>query len=85
LTIWGCFMTNGWKVGNALVPWELASLYADARQRVLTSDRLYGYYHILLSDGYASDKEHLTWLVKGRVQELIDWAQQIRADSGDNP
>jgi hypothetical protein len=71
-----------WQVfpGGA-VRWSLATLYADARQRVLSSRRLRPYLEIILSDGYADDEDHLRWVVEGKVSEIETWAEQIEGDT----
>jgi hypothetical protein len=74
-------MNEKWRVhttsGVAYVPYSLALIYADARQRVLASRRLWPHYDLLLGDGYASDEDHLRWVVSGRVGEIEAWAQQM--------
>lgn len=71
-----------WKVyPDGAVPYGLAALYADARQRVLSSRRLRPHLGVILSDGYASDESHLLWLVRGKVAEIEHWAKQIEEDS----
>jgi hypothetical protein len=78
-------MADTWRVhtntGVANVPFDMALLYADARQRVLASRRLAPHYDLLLGDGYASDEDHLRWVVSARVGEIEAWAQQIKEDS----
>jgi hypothetical protein len=74
-------MADAWKVYGGMTEWERAPLYADARQRVLTSRRLSKYMDIILSDGYATDDDHLRWVIRGRVGEIEAWAKQIREDS----
>jgi hypothetical protein len=71
-----------WQVfpGGA-VRWSLATLYADARQRVLSSRQLRSYLEIILSDGYADDEDHLRWVVEGKVSEIETWAKQIKGDT----
>jgi len=55
--------------------------YAKAWQRVNRSPRLRPHAAILLGDGYASDEDHLRWVVSARVGEIEAWAQQIKEDS----
>jgi hypothetical protein len=74
-------MADAWKVYGGMTEWERAPLYADARQRVLKSRRLSKYMDIILSDGYATDDDHLRWVIRGRVSEIEAWAKQIREDS----
>jgi hypothetical protein len=77
-------MADAWKVYGGMTEWErmmnTASFYADARQRVLKSRRLSKYMDIILSDGYATDDDHLRWVVRGRVGEIEAWAKQIQED-----
>lgn len=78
-------MADKWRVHNSdtavHVPFDLAMLHSDARHRVLHSRRLSPYLDIILSDGYASDEDHLRWVVRGRVGEIEAWAKQIKEDS----
>jgi hypothetical protein len=55
--------------------------YAKAWQRVNRSPRLRPHAAILLGDGYASDEDHLRWVVSARVGEIEAWSQQIKEDS----
>lgn len=57
----------------------VARLFASLR--VERSPRLRKYKDIILSDGYASDRDHLLWVIRGKVGEIESWAQQIRRDS----
>jgi len=61
-------------------PFESAALYSEARQRVLASPRLAKYMDILLAEGWA-DEDHLRWVIRGKVSEIVAWAEQIRRDS----
>ena len=74
-------MADAWKVSGTQVPFDFATLYADARQRALGSRRLASYYDIILGGGYASDAGHLRWVIRGRVGEIEAWAKQIKEDS----
>jgi hypothetical protein len=74
-------MTDAWRVYGGMTEWERAPLYADARQRVLGSPKLSKYMDIILSDGYATDDDHLRWVIRGKVSEIVAWAEQIRRDS----
>ena len=75
-------MTDTWRVyQNGSVPYGTATLYADARHRVLHSRRLAPHLDVILSDGYASDEGHLLWVVRGRVAEIEQWAKQIKEDT----
>jgi len=60
-------------------PDELFALYDDARSRVERSPRMRKYSDILLSDGYA-DEDHLRWVTKAKVSEIVAWAETIRRD-----
>lgn len=74
--------TEQWKViPGGSVPYEIAVPYADARHRILHSRRLAPYLYVILSDGYASDLDHLLWVIRGRVTEIERWAKQIKEDS----
>jgi hypothetical protein len=55
-------------------------LYFDAARRVENSPRLRKYKHIIMSDGYADDEDHLRWVIRGRVGEIEAWAKQIAED-----
>jgi hypothetical protein len=35
---------------------------------------------ILLAEGWA-DEDHLRWVIRGKVSEIVAWAEQIRRDS----
>jgi hypothetical protein len=72
-------MVDAWLVTGGQVPFDLAPLYADARQRVLASPKLSKYMDIILSDGYA-DEDHLRWVTKAKVSEIVAWAETIRRD-----
>jgi len=61
-------------------PLAIATLFADARQRVLGSPNLSKYMDILLAEGW-SDEDHLRWVIRGKVSEIVAWAEQIRRDS----
>jgi hypothetical protein len=73
--------TDKWRVGNASIPYQYALLYADAKHRVLHSRAIRDFYDILLADGYVADHEHLAWICRSRVAELVGWARQIQRDS----
>ena len=60
---------------------EKSDLYYRAGTRVACSRRLNKYYAIIMSDGYASDADHLRWVIRGRVGEIEAWAKQIQEDS----
>ena len=74
-------MADNWRVYGGMTEWELAPLYADARQRVLGSPRLSKYMDSILSDGYATDDDHLRRVIRGRLGEIEAWAKQIEEDS----
>ena len=74
---------DGWLIAGNTVPWSLAPLYGEARQRILRSPLLSAYLDIVLSDGFADDEDHLCWVIKGRVKEIHSWAKQIKEDSTD--
>lgn len=63
--------------------WELtvSRLYGTASMRVDGSPRLRKYRDIIMSDGYASDRHHLLWVIRGKAGEIESWARQIRGDS----
>jgi hypothetical protein len=60
-------------------PDELFALYEDARSRVERSPRMRKYSDILLSDGWAYE-DHLRWVIKAKVSEIVEWAETIRRD-----
>lgn len=66
---------------DGAIPYGLATLYADARQRVLRSPRLAPYLKIIMSDGFADSESHLLWVMRAKVGEIEGWAQQIKEDS----
>ena len=65
----------------AAVRGEKPDLYCRAGTRVACSPRLNKYYAIIMSDGYASDEDHLRWVIRGKVGEIESWAKQIKEDS----
>ena len=65
----------------AAVRGEKSGLFYRAGTRVACSPRLNKYYAIIMSDGYASDDDHLRWVIRGRVGEIEAWAKQIQEDS----
>jgi hypothetical protein len=73
-------MTNAWLVRGYRLPYEHAPLWSAANQRVLRSPKLREYMDIIMSD-YASDEDHLRWVIRGKVSEIVAWAEQIRRDS----
>jgi hypothetical protein len=74
-------MADAWNVYGGLREWERDPLYAEARARVLRSPRLRTHMAIILSDGYATDEDHLRWVIRGKVSGIVAWADQIRRDS----
>jgi hypothetical protein len=74
-------MADEWLVRGYSLPYEHAPLWSAANQRVLRSPRLRKYLGIIMSDGYASDEDHLRWVILGKVSEIVAWAEQIRRDS----
>ena len=78
-------MADKWRVHNndgvVHVPYALAALHSDARHRVLCSRTLAPHLDMIMSDGYASDEDHLRWVIRGKVGEIEAWAQQIKEDS----
>lgn len=77
-------MADTWRVhsnrGVANVPFDLAALYSAAWHRVNNSPRLSQHMDIIMSDGYASDEDHLRWVINGRVGEIEAWARRIADD-----
>lgn len=65
----------------AAVRGEKSDLYYRAGTRVACSPRLNKHYAIIMSDGYASDEDHLRWVIRGKVGEIAAWAKQIQEDS----
>lgn len=72
-------MAEAWMVRGYMLTSE--RLYFDAARRVENSPRLRKHKHIIMSDGYADDEDHLRWVIKGRVGEIESWAKQIKGDS----
>ena len=52
--------------------------YARAWRRVQASPRLREYADIILA--FDTD-DHLRWVIRGKVSEIVAWAEQIRRDS----
>jgi hypothetical protein len=71
-------MAEAWMVRGYMLTSE--RLYFDAARRVENSPRLRKYKHIIMSDGYADDEDHLRWVIKGKVGEIEAWAKQIAED-----
>lgn len=63
---------------------ERSALYYRAGTRVACSPRLNKHYAIIMSDGYASDEDHLRWVIRARVGEIEAWARQIKEDSDEH-
>lgn len=61
------------------IPFSLAPLYSDARQRVLASRRLRDYVGSILQCGLASDEAHLRWVCEAAVAEIEEWAKAEHA------
>jgi len=59
---------------------EWAGLYDDARRRVERSPRMRQYQDIILGD-WSPWPDHLRWVIRGKVSEIVAWAEQIRRDS----
>jgi hypothetical protein len=36
---------------------------------------------IIMSEGYATDPNHLRWVIRGKVAEIEVWARQIKEGS----
>lgn len=72
-------MTDAWMVRGYRLPYEHATLWSAANQRVLRSPKLRDHMDIIMSD-YASDEHHLRWVIRGKVSEIVAWAEQIRRD-----
>jgi hypothetical protein len=62
---------DSWSIGGKQVPYALASLYAEARHRVLSSRQLRDHYEMIMSD---ASEEHLVWVCRAKVKEIADWA-----------
>jgi hypothetical protein len=71
-------MAEAWMVRGYMLTSE--RLYFDAARRVENSPRLRKYKHIIMSDGYADDEDHLRWVIRGKVGEIEAWAKQIAED-----
>ena len=73
-------MVDAWLVRGYSLPHEHAPLSSAANQRLLRSPNLREDLDIIMSD-YASEEDHLRWVIRGRVGEIAAWAEQIRRDS----
>lgn len=73
-------MVDAWLVRGYQLPYELATLWAEANRRVLGSRRLREYLDIIMDDAWGSDEDHLRWVARGRVGEIEAWAKGIRKD-----
>lgn len=71
---------DAWNVhpGGA-IPFALAPLYSEARQRVLASRRLRDFVGSILQCGLASDADHLRWVCEAAVAEIEEWARAEHA------
>ena len=58
---------------------EWGMLYDDARLRVERSPRMRKYQDIILGD-WSPWPDHLRWVIRGKVSEIVAWAEQIRRD-----
>lgn len=66
-----------WRVHpGGLVQFAHASLYSEAKHRVLRSRRLRDYLGVILDDMHSDDTEHLGWVAKGKSSEIEAWAKQ---------
>lgn len=59
---------------------EWAGLHDNARLRVERSPRMRQYQDIILGD-WSPWPDHLRWVIRGKVSEIVAWAEQIRRDS----
>jgi hypothetical protein len=64
-------------------PTPLATLYSNAKQRVMRSPRLRDYLSIIMDDGWSGDEDHLRWVIRGKVGEIELWARQIKRGCDD--
>jgi hypothetical protein len=64
-------------------PTPLATLYSNAKQRVMRSPRLRDYLSIIMDDCWAGDEDHLRWVIRGKVGEIELWARQIKRGCDD--
>lgn len=60
-----------WLIDGMEIPWELAALYADARQRVLSSRRLRDHYKVIMNHKDHDIKDHLVWLLRAKTEEIV--------------
>ena len=74
-------MVDAWLVRGYRLPYEHAPLWSAANHRVLQSRRLRDYLDIIMSEGYATDPNHLRWVIRGKVAEIEVWARQIKEGS----
>jgi len=73
-------MVDAWLVRGIQTEWEM--LYDKAKSRVERSPKLRPYHDIILCDNWSPWPDHLRWVIRGRVGEIVSWAQEI-ADARD--
>jgi hypothetical protein len=72
---------NAAKVARNLPPtceWDM--LFDKAAIRVGRSPRMLPYQDIILG-GWEACPDHLRWVIRGKVSEIVAWAEEIRRDS----
>jgi hypothetical protein len=58
--------------------WDM--LFEQAQDRVRRSPRMRKYQDIIFGD-WSPWPDHLRWVIRGKVSEIVAWAEQIRRDS----
>ena len=74
-------LANAAKVArNTLPTCEWDWLVYKAKTRVSRSPRMRKYQDIIFGD-CSPWPDHLRWVIRGKVSEIVAWAEQIRRDS----
>ena len=74
-------LANAAKVArNTLPTCEWDWLVYMAKTRVSRSPRMRKYQDIIFGD-WSPWPDHLRWVIRGKVSEIVAWADQIRRDS----
>jgi len=72
---------NAAKMARNLPPTcERDMLFDKAAARVGRSPRMRKYKDIIFND-WSPWPDHLRWVIRGKVSEIVAWAEQIRRDS----
>jgi len=71
---------DGWLVDGRKIPWDLAVLYADARQRILSSRKLRQHYEIAMDPKGQNLADHLAWLVRAKTEDIKKALEAFRQE-----